>query len=331
MIPILLLFIPVLMLVVLANLGQLYRWARWLTYGVLLAMAVMTLAAGIGALLFRGPVPDDLLPVGLAPNLSGVGRWLVLGGALALAPVVVALIAQATSRPLRLSHVDWGQPLPLTAVVLAILFTTLNLSQSALIANAEELAANGSQVGIAELGAQAAVFVMLGVLGVGFGIRRNGRATLARLGVRAVVLPGDVVAVAAATLGLLTMSILVGGILAVMAPESVANATALNSLIFGAISTPAGAILLGLFSGIGEEILYRGALQPAFGLWGASLLFALHHIQYLSFALLVVFLLGLALGWIRNHYGTTVAVGVHAAYNTTLILIALASTGLAPR
>ena len=328
---ILLLFIPVFMLVVLANLGQLYRWARWLTYGVLLAMAAVTLAAGIGALLYRGPLPDVLLPAGLELNLTGVGQWLVLGGALALAPVAAALVAQVARRPLRLGHVDWGQPLPLTAVVLAILFTALNLAQSALITNAEELAASGSQLGIAELGAQAAAFVMLGVLGVGFGIRRNGRATLARLGVRAVVLPGDAVAVAAATLGMLTMSIFVGGILAVVAPESVANATALNKLIIGAISTPAGAILLGLFSGIGEEVLYRGALQPAFGLWGASLLFALHHVQYLNYALAVVFLLGLALGWIRNHYGTTVAAGVHATYNTTLILIALASTGLTPR
>lgn len=327
---ILLLFIPILMLVVLANLGQLYRWARWLTYGALLAMAGVTLAAGIGALWYRGPLPDDLLPAGLELNLTGVGRWLVLGGVLALAPVAAALIARLAKRPLRLGHVDWDQPLPLTAVVLAILFTALNLAQSALIGSSEELAAGAPQLGLAELGAQSVAFVMLGVLGVGFGIRRSGRATLARLGIRAVALPGDVVAVAAATFGMLTMSVLVGGILAVVAPESVANATALNKLIIGAVSTPAGAILLGLFSGIGEEVLYRGALQPAFGLWGASLLFALHHVQYLNYALVVVFLLGLALGFIRNRYGTTVAAGVHAAYNTILILIALASAGITP-
>ncbi len=327
----LILFIPVLMLVVLANLGQLYLWARRLTYGILLALSAAVLAAGVAALLYHGPLPAAPLPAGLKLNLRDLGQWLVAGGALSLAAVAFALLASWLGRGLRLGTVDWRQPLPLTAVVLVILFTTLNLAQATLIASPEELAANGPRLGLGELAVQAAAFVLLAVLGVGFGIRRSGRATLDRLGLRPIVLSRDAFTVLTATLGMLAMSILVGGLLSQLAPQSVANASALNQLIIGAVSTPGGAVLLGLLSGIGEEVLYRGALQPAFGLWGASLIFALHHVQYLNYALLVIFLLGLALGLIRNRYGTTVAAAVHASYNTILIFLALAAAGLTPR
>ena len=41
-----------------------------------------------------------------------------------------------------------------------------------------------------------------------------------------------------------------------------------------------GILTLGLAAGIGEETLFRGALQPRFGLLITSLLFALLHSQY---------------------------------------------------
>jgi len=57
--------------------------------------------------------------------------------------------------------------------------------------------------------------------------------------------------------------------------------------------------LLALVSGLGEELFFRGALQPAVGLWGASLLFGLAHFvprralaPWAVFAALVGFLLG---------------------------------------
>ncbi len=41
--------------------------------------------------------------------------------------------------------------------------------------------------------------------------------------------------------------------------------------------TPLRAVLIGVSSAIGEEILFRGALQPVLGLWITSLLFGLLH------------------------------------------------------
>jgi membrane protease YdiL (CAAX protease family) len=41
--------------------------------------------------------------------------------------------------------------------------------------------------------------------------------------------------------------------------------------------SPSDALVLALASGIAEEVLFRGAIQPALGLWWTSLLFGLLH------------------------------------------------------
>src|SRR5262245_60171361 len=64
--------------------------------------------------------------------------------------------------------------------------------------------------------------------------------------------------------------------------------------------TPAGAVLVGVTAGVSEELLYRGLLQPRFGLLAAHLLFtATHAFQYGFDGLLSVFIVGLVLGVVR--------------------------------
>ena len=64
-------------------------------------------------------------------------------------------------------------------------------------------------------------------------------------------------------------------------------------------------LLLALFSAFGEEILFRGVIQPWLGLWATSLLFGLLHFPYRrslipwSFFALV---LGVVLGWMTLYY-----------------------------
>jgi len=61
------------------------------------------------------------------------------------------------------------------------------------------------------------------------------------------------------------------------------------------------AILLAALSALGEELLFRGAIQPSLGLWLTSAIFALMHFpQRLRFApwTLSAGLLGLAFGWL---------------------------------
>ena len=83
-------------------------------------------------------------------------------------------------------------------------------------------------------------------------------------------------------------------------------------------------LILALGAGFGEEILFRGALQPAFGLIISSLLFAVTHIQYgLTPITLIVFVIGIILGLVRRYSNTSVAIFIHVGYNFVLGLLSL--------
>ncbi|MCO6451361.1 MAG: CPBP family intramembrane metalloprotease [Caldilineales bacterium] len=321
----LLVFIPILMLVILANLGQGYAWARWLTYFALLGMAAFAFVGGLAAL-FAPPdalAPAvDRLPPGLNADLRGFGGWLLAGGILTAVPVVAAIVATLMGKDPRIKGRPWTWPVQLTAICLAVLYTCFNLAQAALISDPSLLSDLGLEFGLSDLAAQAAGLVALALVGVGLGLRRDWRQSLARLKLSPVG-GRDLSAVVVVT-GLMVLgSAMVGGLITLLSPESVADADAFNQILIGAFSSPWGAVVLGLLTGISEELLYRGALQPVFGLWLTVLIFGLHHIQYLNISIIVVLLLGLTLGWVRNRWSTTTAALVHAAYNSTLVLLAV--------
>lgn len=320
-------FIPVLALVILANLAQDVAWARWPTLALSLSLALLSLLGGLAMLVLPPERGQALLAAGLEPDLPKAGVWLVIAGALAVAPPALVVASHMAGRDMRSRILNWSRPLPTVAMVLAILFAGFNLALAALISDPDKLAALGLRLGVSDLATQALGFLLLALFGVGLGIRRDARATLARLGLTRPTWQGGLATIGG-TLGLLALSSVLGALLAWLAPTSTADAESFNRLLTGAFRSPFGALILGLLSGVSEEILYRGALQPVFGLWATSLIFAMHHIQYLSPALVLIFLLGLALGWIRNHHGTTVAALVHAAYNTTLLLLALLAANL---
>ncbi|HEX9115835.1 MAG TPA: type II CAAX endopeptidase family protein, partial [Anaerolineae bacterium] len=84
-----------------------------------------------------------------------------------------------------------------------------------------------------------------------------------------------------------------------------------------------GILTLGLAAALGEEAVFRGALQPRFGLVVTALLFAAMHGQYaLSVSTLVVVILGLVLGVVRQRTNTSTSMIVHAVYNASLGLLA---------
>jgi membrane protease YdiL (CAAX protease family) len=98
-----------------------------------------------------------------------------------------------------------------------------------------------------------------------------------------------------------------------------------NIAIFGdlmkSVTNPAGAILIGVTAGIGEEMVVRGLLQPRIGLIGSNLAFtAFHALQYGPDGLLSVFLIGLALGIIRSKSNTTTSAITHGVYDFVLVM-----------
>ena len=84
--------------------------------------------------------------------------------------------------------------------------------------------------------------------------------------------------------------------------------------------------LIGLSAGIGEELLFRGALQPRYGIVLSSVLFALLHSQYgFSFITLSTFLLGCTFGLLAKRYGVIHAIIAHTIYNMLAVIISAAA------
>ncbi|MGH3145858.1 MAG: lysostaphin resistance A-like protein, partial [Rubrobacter sp.] len=80
--------------------------------------------------------------------------------------------------------------------------------------------------------------------------------------------------------------------------------------------------LIGVGAGLGEETLFRGAVQPKFGIVATSVLFASMHVQYGPSLLLVyVFVLSVGLGLLRRWINTTASFLAHAAYNFLGVLL----------
>ncbi len=78
-----------------------------------------------------------------------------------------------------------------------------------------------------------------------------------------------------------------------------------------------------LLAGLGEELLFRGALQPFLGLPLASLLFALAHCITPTYALLTG-LMGLYLGWLAKATGNLwVPITTHALYDLIAFLVVI--------
>ena len=84
---------------------------------------------------------------------------------------------------------------------------------------------------------------------------------------------------------------------------------------------PVGAIVVGITAGLGEELVFRGVLQPRLGIVLPALMFtAVHAFQYDFDALLQVLLLGIVFGIIRNRSNTTTTAIIHGGYDCVLLL-----------
>jgi hypothetical protein len=177
---------------------------------------------------------------------------------------------------------------------------------------------------------QQSFFVLLAVLGVGLAVRRRVPDLWSRLGLER---PSR----AQLKFGLRWIAILlaiqwtVGVAWALAAPAQSELLGGISDVLVGNFDTLGEWFVVALGAGIGEEILFRGALQPIFGLWFTSILFAVAHIQYgITPITILVFVISLALGYIRRRSNTAVAIFVHAGYDFVLGLLYLLAVYLQP-
>ncbi|MCM3440835.1 lysostaphin resistance A-like protein [Metabacillus halosaccharovorans] len=106
--------------------------------------------------------------------------------------------------------------------------------------------------------------------------------------------------------------IIVDFIIFKLAPKNLVDDGGINEKIFQKRSVPHIIFLTALIA-VSEEILFRGVIQTHFGLWIASLIFAVLHFRYLSKWLLFImvisisFLLGVVYEITENLYTTILA------------------------
>jgi membrane protease YdiL (CAAX protease family) len=186
-----------------------------------------------------------------------------------------------------------------------------------------ELVSTGVIVTIADIVLQQLAFVLVAFVGAGYLTRRNLKQISLRLGL---VRPdASQLLLGLASIGiLLTLQWAIGIVWLLVDPEQAEFFGELNDALLSGLDSFGEWFILALASGMGEEILFRGALQPVFGIVFTSILFAIVHVQYgLTPITLAVFLLGLILGILRKRTNTTVTIFVHFGYNFILGLMAL--------
>jgi membrane protease YdiL (CAAX protease family) len=86
-------------------------------------------------------------------------------------------------------------------------------------------------------------------------------------------------------------------------------------------------VLVGLCAGIGEEFLFRAALQPLVGIWAAALLFAVAHVGVtkldrprLAFAA-YAFGMGALFGFFYEEHDFAGAAAAHSVYDIALLFL----------
>ena len=345
------LFAPLLLVLFLANWAELERergnsagGLTAVTYLILVLLYAVLIGLGlilqlVSGLLSGGNLPPELLQayqtagidlaviesvVASLPSI-GLGLWLPsLLGLLLLLPAVRRLLARFI--PIDPANPVHAVALALSTLVVTNLLVTLGIGLGNLAEAASTTEQNAGSL-LVQLWAQQLLTALLALVGVGWLLRRNGRSLWQRLGItrlngrQLLIGVGIGLALVPIVIGLETASSAVGW--------EATDVERLTEALLGSLFTSIPGILtLGLSAAIGEETLFRGALQPRFGLPLTALLFALLHSTYgLSIATVVVFILGYILGWLRNRYSTTMSMLVHAVYNITLGIISYLSVG----
>ena len=326
--PIFLVGLPVLAVIYIANLiaDRGGHGAR-LTFNLLLFLANSLLVIAGLALRFL-PVEslETSVLAGLIPESASAAASLVLMGLWGMLTCLKP-VRQGLARAV--PAFDPESPVHTLAFV-AIGYLMGNAAFSLAPGALDALAEAGLEVTLLDVLSQQFLFVAAAFLGVGFLSRRDGLSLRQRLGLvrpTARQLLGG--------MGWMLFFVFLQGCISftwtLFDSAQVEQLSGINKTMLGSFDTIWEWFLLAAAAGLGEELLFRGALQPIFGIVPTSIIFAVSHVQYgLTPATLAIFLLSVVLGIIRKRHNTTVAIIVHAGYNFTLGLLSLLAVYLQP-
>jgi uncharacterized protein len=235
--------------------------------------------------------------------------------------MVTALAAAAVaSKPVRewaarFIPIDPANPVHSLALALAvILFGT----QVASIAFTDVFAAEQAapSLSIADLFWQELPFLVLAFAGVGLWVRRGFTQSGSRLGA-AIPSWWQVALALSAAGGFYAFSLGSDQLSHWLTPSIAHQVDKTTAHLFGAFQDdPIGLVALAVLPGICEEALFRGALQPRFGIVLTAVLFTAIHTEYgLSLDVPTILAIAIGLGLIRKYTNTATSATCHVAYN----------------
>ncbi len=259
--------------------------------------------------------------------LTGIGLWL-------------PLLPQVRQALARVTPIDPASPVDMTG--LSIIFGLIGFLGGPILggASAAPAAEEIPSISYLDLILQGAAFLLIAYMAVGWPISRfdsaegkprvrSFREATARLGIAAPDLRTIGWGIGATLLCFLAAGA-AGYVGALLQPGVDEGVTEVVKAMTGAIQTVPGALLLGISAGVGEEAIFRGAVQPRLGIVLTAIAFALlHGGQYgLNFSIVGLFLVAIVLGITRQRCNTTAAMIAHAAFNSLQVLaLVMASRG----
>jgi membrane protease YdiL (CAAX protease family) len=314
-------FVPFMLIALVVNLTERSPQYRWITTALLALSNSLVLLSAVPVLLMRfayqsAEPPAEILPY--EPDWGLTALSLAITGVLSFLPLWPRLRRWLSLR----LNIDAQSSVHTMALVFAVYLVGLTLAQFPLLGGMEGLDALDVSMGSADLWIQALAMLLLSLIAVGLGLRRDGQETAERLGLRWPAWQAwPVVLGLVVLLEGLDYGVSLGW--STLDPAGYELVGRVSQELFGGFFSLGGALALGLAAGLSEETLYRGALQPRFGVLLTSILFASSHIQYgFSPALLVILVISVALGWLRKRWGLVACIALHALYNMANVLLA---------
>lgn len=313
MIDVLLMFLPFIVIAIIANLGEKSKVERELTY-VLLAGFCGSIAV-IGILLVVIDIIFYISEPGMDIIIIGIGRFLTgISGLILLIRDLRKIIAEYI--PIKPDSVMHATGLVFAVVVIGLSFTMM-FSTDILIMYAdfpEEL-----QMTQMDIIAQDSLFIIIALIGIGLFIRRNPKECIERLKLTNTSAKFILIGIIAIPLFLAFTTAFEYAVF-YFYPESMTDIEKIMELLLGNM-TLLLALTASIGAGVSEEILFRGAIQPRFGILFTAFLFAVVHIQYSSLlAITELLIVGILLGYLKRATNTTTCIITHTGYDFVVFL-----------
>lgn len=324
-----------------ANMVQRGSWQmshiRYMLYGVIFVNFLVAFAAGQFILLGLLPAEETQDLPAIDAGMALLVTLLTLGLASLGAGLMNAEGVRYWAARRLPSHYDPDSAVHLTAALLSLLLVSalmvVFLLQGGTAGVAESIAAEdtveqgGSFSVVSDALFNLVMWLTAAFLGVGYAIRRTLPAALDRLGLH-VPTPREIGLGALAGLGLWGVAIVFSiAWQLVTDPQVFEEQVQASQALNATINTPLSVLIVSLSAAFGEEIFLRGAMQPVFGIALTSVFFTLLHAQHLfAPSMLLIFGVSVALGLLRQRFGTPTAIAAHFVYNFVPLSLALLLT-----